>query len=81
MSNIGIPFENGGGAGTFGSHFEATSFHNEMMTGTISRLIYFTLFDTALLRDTNWYHSVNESLVDDYNFGRNGGCKFYTDSC
>ena len=52
--------ENGGGAGTQGSHFEKTMFGNDLMTARdIFTDASFSFFNIALLRDTGWYSEVN----------------------
>ena len=49
--------------------------------GTDAGYQFFTIFDAALLIDTNWYASVDTSLVIPTFWGYGKGCEFLENPC
>ena len=41
----------------------------------------YSIFTTALLRDTGFYHSVNTTLEEPTFYGKDEGCGFLLDTC
>lgn len=52
----GIPLEDGGGAGSAGSHWEKSMFPNEYMNPTIESPGIISEFTFILLNNTGWYN-------------------------
>ncbi|KAL4478294.1 hypothetical protein ABPG72_009530 [Tetrahymena utriculariae] len=78
----GMLFENQGGAGSAGSHWETTVINNEYMNAAISLTQgFFSKFTTSLLRDTGFYASVNAALEEPTFYGKDAGCSFVTGAC
>ncbi|EAR98413.2 leishmanolysin family protein (macronuclear) [Tetrahymena thermophila SB210] len=78
----GMLFENQGGAGSAGSHWETTVINNEYMNAAISLTQgFFSKFTTSLLRDTGFYSSVNAALEEPTFYGKDAGCTFVTGAC
>lgn len=74
------PLEDEGGAGSAGSHFERTTFGNEMMTSQIGDDMPLTGLSLAVLADSGWY-KVNQSSGEQFWWGRGAGCTFYGSLC
>jgi Leishmanolysin len=73
-----VPFENDGGEGSMGAHWERSTLMNEMMTAseiTNSRMSEFTL---ALMQDSGWYIS-NFEYSEHFTYGKNVGCRLNFD--
>ncbi len=52
----GVKFENDGGSGTAGAHWERSWVDNEMMAGVISTgSIYISKLTLKLMEDSGWY--------------------------
>lgn len=76
----GVPFEDFGGSGTAGSHWEKRLFQNEYMTGTAPRNPVFSEFTLALFEDMGWY-TPNYTYGQPLAYGKGMGCDFYKSSC
>jgi leishmanolysin len=75
----GAFMENSGGSGSAGSHFERTTFGNEIMTASEIADTRFSELTLALLEGTGWY-KVNYDMAEPFHWGRGKGCTFVT-SC
>lgn len=81
----GVVLEDTGGQGTVGSHFKATTFMNEIMTGSDAFLSFadqaiISQFTYALLEDTGWYKVAWET-VHPLLWGKNSGCSLMNERC
>uniref|UniRef100_A0A5S6QE25 Leishmanolysin-like peptidase n=1 Tax=Trichuris muris TaxID=70415 RepID=A0A5S6QE25_TRIMR len=76
----GAQLENGGTVGTVHSHWEKRIFGPELMTGVQSPIAPFSVITAALLQDSGWY-LVNNSVIEDLEWGKGLGCKFARQSC
>jgi len=76
----GLELENGGGAGTAGSHWEKRLAQNEYMTGTSSSDPVFSILTLALLEDSGWYYP-NYEHATEFLWGKGQGCNFVYQRC
>ena len=52
----GVKFENDGGSGTAGAHWEKSWIDNEMMSGSISTgSVYISKLTLKFMEDSGWY--------------------------
>lgn len=79
----GLPMENQGGSGSFGSHWERDLVADEIMTSTnILGKGVFSAFTAALLLDTGYFVDVNLNMIENSSqWGRGKGCNFVSKSC
>ncbi|EAR96056.1 leishmanolysin family protein (macronuclear) [Tetrahymena thermophila SB210] len=78
----GMPLENQGSAGSAGSHWESTVVSDEIMKSTVIKTnFYLSVFTIALLKDTGFYSQVNDSMADQYFYGKDAGCDFVLQEC
>lgn len=61
----GIPVEGDGGSGTAGSHWDEETFDNELMTGYINTVNYFTPMSAASFGDLGYVIATNYSAFAD----------------
>lgn len=76
----GIPFENEGGSGTAGAHWEKTIMGNEGMTGVASGKMVFTQATFNFFQDSGLY-TADMSLADVATWGKGQGCSFMNHRC
>eukprot|EP01137_Pigoraptor_chileana_P010386 Opistho-2@59929 len=76
----GAELEDGGGAGTAGSHWEQRVFYSEYMQGTTSGH-EMSAITYAVLRDSGWYRTANSCVADPLTYGFKRGCEFVTGRC
>ena len=77
-----MPFENAGGSGSAGSHWETSAIQDEYMNAAISQTqAHFSKFTTALLRDTGYYAEINAAMEERTFFGEGEGCNFLYGKC
>jgi leishmanolysin len=76
----GVYFENEGPEGSVGSHWEKSTFGNEMMTAESSGDGVLSMFTLHLLNDSGWYE-VDFEWAELFNFGRGAGCDFVNGNC
>jgi hypothetical protein len=76
----GGDIEDGGSAGTAGSHWEKRIFNNEYMTGSDSNFPIYSNITLALFYDSGWY-DIEWSKAQELVWGNNKGCSFATDNC
>lgn len=67
------------GSGTIGSHWKRRNMAHDLMTAS-GPLTYYTAMTLALLEDLGFYQ-VNYELAEAMPWGREAGCKFFTDKC
>ena len=78
----GAPLENQGDGGNIDSHWENTTILNELMRPLVSNTqAILSGFTAALLRDTGFYKSINENLIEESFYGKGEGCEFLTGKC
>lgn len=75
---VGAQLEDGGGAGTSGSHWEKMVFMNEYMTGSSVRNPVLTKLTNAYFLDSGWYYP-NDTETDPLVWGYQQGCAFTQD--
>ena len=57
----GVPLENGGSKGSVNGHWEMMALYTDgMVSAGGDKNEYISKFDTALLKDTNWYAEIND---------------------
>ena len=80
--SAGGEVEDGGAAGTVGSHWEKRVYMNEYMTGTLnSHLpVVYSAMTLALFQDSGWYQ-VDYSVAEKLAWGNGEGCAFAEDYC
>jgi len=76
----GLYIENGGGAGTAGSHPERRHFGFDFMTSGLVYQMQVTDMTLSFLESTGWYVP-NYSYGEKFAWGKNQGCQFLTGSC
>ena len=77
----GAMLEDGGGAGTGGSHWEMRIFRDEYMTGSANVGPRFVSELTlAAFSDSGWYQ-VDSAMADPLSWGSGAGCEFATGPC
>jgi leishmanolysin len=76
----GVPFENQGGSGSSGAHWEKIFGGNELMGGIMTGKSVYTLLSAGFMQDSGWYN-MDFSKVESTNWGKNKGCGFYDYSC
>lgn len=76
----GVPIEDGGGAGTSGSHWEKRVLMTEFITGSISANPSLSKFTLAFMQDSGWY-TANFSMAPDLIWGKGQGCGFIKSRC
>lgn len=79
-SLTGVYFENDGPEGSAGSHWEKSTFGNEMMTAESSGDGVLSMFTLHLLNDSGWY-DIDFDWAEYFNFGRGAGCSFIDGNC
>jgi hypothetical protein len=72
----GIPLENGGGAGSAGSHFDKRFFGDEAMNPSQDLPAVISVFTLQLLHDSGWY-DVNFQMAQNYSDAQGAGCGFF----
>ncbi|EGR26907.1 leishmanolysin family protein, putative [Ichthyophthirius multifiliis] len=78
----GMPLENLGEQGSKGSHWKYTAIENEYMNAfTSTTQAYFSGFTTNLLRDTGFYHQINNSMEENIFYGKGAGCDHIIGKC
>ena len=73
-----INFENEGGEGSAGAHWERSILMNEMMTASDIASPRISEFTLALMQDTGWYE-VDFKFAENFTFFKNIGCKLDLD--
>ena len=76
----GIPLENQGGAGTIGSHWEASYMYGDIMVGYNSNDAQLSDITLALFDDAGFYQ-VEYYSGGLFKFGKNKGCGFFENHC
>lgn len=67
-------FENEGGEGSAGAHWERSILMNEMMTASDIASPRISEFTLALMQDSGWYE-VDFNLAENFTYYKNVGCK------
>jgi len=75
-----IEFENQGGVGSLGSHWERRIFGNEIMTSDNMYNPVLSAITMGFLKDTGWY-DVDYDKAEIFLYGKNEGCEFLTEPC
>lgn len=75
-----IPMEDNGGAGSRGSHFEATQFYNDIMAAFSKKDSIFSIFTASFFIDSGWYQ-IDISKIEPMYWGYKQGCEFFTKGC
>lgn len=70
-----VLFENEGGSGSAGSHWEKSIFGNELMTSNTDGYTVMSGLTLAFLEDSGWYET-NNDYEEDLWFGKGNGCDF-----
>lgn len=76
---VGIPFEDGGGSGSSGSHWEKAFFPTEFMSPSVELPDFLSEFSFKFLEGTGWY-TVNYEYVQEYTWGK-GNTNHFSGSC
>ena len=82
ISSIG--FENGGGKGTKGSHWDRAELGDETMTGSAINDEKYSKFTLAFLEDTGYYYVSKytyKKRADKITYGEGKGCGFINNLC
>jgi hypothetical protein len=76
----GVEYENQGGLGTAGEHWEARVMLGDFMVGEAYEEIAISEISLALMEDLGWYktHKYTGGL---FRFGKNKGCSFLKEKC
>ncbi|EPY25204.1 leishmanolysin [Angomonas deanei] len=78
----GVEIEDGGGAGTAGSHWKGRIFLEEAMVGVITTAaLFYSSVTLALFEDRGYYTPDYSKAEDNYNFGYKKGCDFLMKTC
>jgi hypothetical protein len=77
----GAEIEDGGGAGTAGSHWEKRLFDADFMTGSKSAVPVITPVTFAALQDSTWYAVDFDAIPNKLTIGEGLGCEFATGPC
>lgn len=68
--------------GTAKLHFERSILGNEAMTPTILEGdSVFSIFTGAVLKDMNYFSTVDFNFLDDISFGKSEGCSYLSNLC
>ena len=80
--SAGGEVEDGGAAGTVGSHWEKRVYMNEFMTGTLNKHlpVVYSAMTLALFKDSGWYE-VDYSMAEKLTWGNGEGCAFASALC
>lgn len=80
--SAGGEVEDGGAAGTTGSHWEKRVYMNEYMTGTLNANLpaVYSAMTLALFQDSGWY-IVDYNVAEQLAWGNGEGCAFAQDYC
>ncbi len=79
-ANAGLEIEDGGSAGTAGSHWEKRLMNNEFMTGTSNKFSRVSSMTLGLFEDMGWY-KVNYDSENQFAWGAKQGCPFVQEKC
>lgn len=79
-SAVGLQFENEGGSGTAGSHWEKTVMGFDMMTGVQNYKMMISVATLGFFQDTGFY-IVDMTQAEDTPWGLNEGCGFLNSNC
>ena len=77
---VGLELEDGGSAGTVGSHWDTRIMTTDFMVGRDHKNPIFSHISLALMKDTGWYN-VNYENADMPSFGAGLGCAFFDKKC
>ncbi|EGR31787.1 leishmanolysin family protein, putative [Ichthyophthirius multifiliis] len=78
----GMQLENDGDINSDSSHWEKTILFDELMTADSSdRKSLLSIFTIALLKDTGYYAEIDESMINNIQWGKNKGCDFVLRAC
>jgi hypothetical protein len=79
-TNAGAELEDGGSAGTAGSHLEKRIFGNEFMTGTADPNSVYSSVTLSIFEDSGWY-AINYAQAEKLPWGYKQGCDFVRKTC
>lgn len=80
VTKAGMPFEDGGGAGTARSHWEQRVAFNAGMAGVGTRGTVLVDLTLRFFEDTGWYVG-DESMAGDMYWGKGAGAQFFDHKC
>lgn len=76
----GVPVEDGGGAGSAGSHWEKVVLGNEIMVANVTPNLVLSKFTLKLMEDSGWYQ-INYSMGEPFFWGIRAGCSIVEGDC